>query len=399
MSEIRVLLVDDHVQTLETITRILQFESDIKIVGSASTASEAVELAKKADPLVILMDSHLPDMDVVDAIQAMLQVKPMAEVVLLAIQPDAGFLRKAMRAGAADFLTKPPSTEALLKTIREAPDRREKKLARTGPLVMPVEQMPVAAPRVVGKLIAVYSGKGGVGCTTLATNLALQLHNEGTPAVLVDADLQFGDVLVCLNQQIRFSIYDLAIAADTLDDEIIEEVLTTHESGLRVLAAPRTLEDAGAVTEAILCRILSRLLGRYAYVIVDTASALDEVALPILEMADIVVTVATPEITSIKNARILLDMFHILGISRDKLCLVFNQVGRRDGISAQSVHDHLKLEVVAELPFDRTLVVESINKGRPAVMNGRAHAFSKAMIDLVGAIREQLLREPEPEEA
>ena len=397
--EIRVLIVDDHVQTLDTITRILQFESDIRIVGTAGTAGEGVELAKEADPLVILMDSHLPDMDVVDAIGAMLQVKPRAEIVLLAIEPDANFLRKAMRAGAADFLSKPPSTEALLKTIREAPDRREKKLARTGPLVMPIEHVPVAAPRVLGKLIAVYSGKGGVGCTTLATNLALQLHNEETPAVLMDADFQFGDVLVCLNQQIRFSIYDLGIAADTLDREIVDEVLSTHETGLRVLAAPPSPEDASGITEPILRRILAHLQSQFAYVIVDTASALDEVSLPILEMADIIVTLATPEITSIKNARVLLNALHALGISHDKVCLVFNQIGRRDGISIQSVQEHLKIEVAAELPFDRTVVVESINKGRPVVMNGRAHAFSKAMIGLVGAIRLQLLNQPEPEEA
>ena len=400
MSQIRVLIVDDHRQTLETITRMLQFESDIQIVGAVGTGREAVALAQEGDPEVVLLDSHLPDMDVVEVITTLLKVKPLAEIILLLLDPDPEFIRKAMRSGAADFIAKPPPTDKLLKTIREAPERRQRKLARTGPLVMPPELMPAPNhPAGEGKLIAVYSGKGGVGCTMLATNVALQLHDEHTPAVLVDANLQYGDALVLLNQPVRFSMADLAGSTDHLDSELLREILQVHESGLRLMAAPPTPEGASRISPEDLRKILSFLREEFAYVVVDTASALDEITLTVLEMADLIVTVVTPEITAIKNARHLTDALDAIGIRRDRLVAVLNKVGRKDDISARSVNEHLRLEVAAEIPYDRAVVLHSINRGRPLVLDGRGHPLTRSLIVLTEWVKQYLEREPEEAEA
>lgn len=399
MSQLRVLIVDDHRQTLETITRMLQFESDIRIVGAVETAQEAIKVAQESDPEVVLLDSHLPDMDVVDTITAILKAKPLAEIILLLLDPDTQFIRKAMRAGAADFISKPPPTEKLLKSIRDAPERRQKKLARTGPLVLPPELIePPAAPRGEGKLIAVYSGKGGVGCTTLATNLAMQLHDDHTPTVLVDADLQYGDALVFLNQPVKFSIADLVGTADHLDSDLMREILQVHESGLRLLAAPPTPEGGSRLSANELSKILDFLRGEFAYLVVDTASSLDEITLTVLEMADAILTVVTPEITAIKNARHLADALDAVGVSRDRLIAVLNQVGRKDDISARSVNEHLRLEVAAEIPYDRAVVLHSINRGRPLVLDGRGHPLTRAMIVLTDWLKVWLEREPEEAE-
>jgi pilus assembly protein CpaE len=400
MAQIRVLIVDDHRQTLETITRMLQFEADIHIVGAVGTAREAVQLAREGDPEVVLLDSHLPDMDVVEVITALLQAKPLAEIILLLLDPDPEFIRKAMRSGAADFITKPPPTDKLLKTIREAPDRRQKKLARTGPLVLPPELLPQPSkPQGQGKLITVYSGKGGVGCTTLATNLALQLHDDHSPAVLVDANLQYGDALVLLNQPLRFSIGDLVGSTDQLESDLLREILQVHESGLRVLAAPPSPEGASRVSPDDLRKILNFLREEFAFTVVDTASSLDEITLTVLEMADLILTVVTPEITAIKNARHLTDALDALGVRRDRLLAVLNQVGRKDDISTRSVTDHLRLEVAAEIPFDRAVVLHSINRGRPLVLDGRGHPLTRSMIILTELVKQKLLKEPQEAEA
>jgi pilus assembly protein CpaE len=265
---------------------------------------------------------------------------------------------------------------------------------------MPAEFMPAPAKAEgLGKLIAVYSGKGGVGCTTLATNLALQLDDDRTPTVLVDANLQFGDALVLLNQPVRFSILDLVGSTDHLDSDLLREILQVHESGLRLLAAPPTPEGASRVSPDDLRKILEFLRGDFSYVVVDTASALDEITLSVLEMADLIVTVATPEITAIKNARHLSDALDAIGVRRDRLVAVLNQVGRKDDISARSVGEHLRLEVAAEIPFDRVVVLHSINRGRPLVLDGRGHPLTRGLIVLTETIKQRLAREPEQTEA
>jgi pilus assembly protein CpaE len=146
-------------------------------------------------------------------------------------------------------------------------------------------------------------------------------------------------------------------------------------------------------------KILNFLREEFAFTVVDTASSLDEITLTVLEMADLILTVVTPEITAIKNARHLTDALDALGVRRDRLLAVLNQVGRKDDISTRSVTDHLRLEVAAEIPFDRAVVLHSINRGRPLVLDGRGHPLTRSMIILTELVKQKLLKEPQEAEA
>jgi pilus assembly protein CpaE len=165
------------------------------------------------------------------------------------------------------------------------------------------------------------------------------------------------------------------------------------------MAAPPTPEGASRISPEDLRKILSFLREEFAYVVVDTASALDEITLTVLEMADLIVTVVTPEITAIKNARHLTDALDAIGIRRDRLVAVLNKVGRKDDISARSVNEHLRLEVAAEIPYDRAVVLHSINRGRPLVLDGRGHPLTRSLIVLTEWVKQYLEREPEEAEA
>ena len=216
---IRVLIVDDIAETRENIRKLLQFESDVVVVGAARTGIEALEMARETEPEVVIMDINMPDMDGISATEAMLRDVPFAQIVMLSVQSDADYVRKAMRAGARDFIAKPPSGDELISTIRSlaafAKEQKDK-LGQPAPQVMSaVPGIGYTGPlRSQGKIITIYSAKGGVGCSMLATNIAVGLDTVDTPTVLVDAALQFGDIAVSLNLQAKTSFIDLASRAD-----------------------------------------------------------------------------------------------------------------------------------------------------------------------------------------
>jgi len=391
---IRVLIVDDIAETRENIRKLLQFEPDIEVVGAARTGQEAIELARETKPDVVLMDINMPDMDGIEATETLKRDVRFAQIVILSIQSEADYLRRAMRAGASDFIAKPPSGDELIGTIRSlAVDARRIKdemarLEGTGPLRPQMERI---GPE--GKILAVYSPKGGVGCTMLATNLAVGLDTTDTPAVLVDAALQFGDVAVSLNLQVKNSFVDLASRAEELDAEIVEDVLLQHECGLRVLAAPPRPEMADEVHAEQVRNVLEHLKQHFAYVIVDTGSTMDDITLTILDLADLLIAVATPEIPAIKNARLLFDLLGVLEFPKEHIFFVLNKMDRKSGISSAAIAENLKYSVDGVIPVDERAVTTSVNRGIPLLLADKGQPSAKGILDLLGSVKQRLVEE------
>jgi pilus assembly protein CpaE len=400
---IRVLIVDDIAETRENIRKLLQFETDIQVVGSARSGEEALQVAADIEPDVVLMDINMPDMDGIEVTEALLKEVPYAQVVMLSVQSEADYMRRAMLAGARDFIAKPPSGDELIRTIRVVSERaKEQKEKLSAPV--PAIRVPGTAPfggetgQLEGKLLAVYSSKGGVGCTMLATNMALGLNTEETPAVIVDANLQFGDVAVSLNLQVKNSLVDLAARSDELDRDYVEDVLITHETGLKVLAAPPRPEMADEVQADQLRRVLQFLKRNFAYVIVDTSSTIDDVTLAVLDGCDVLMVVATPDIPSIKDSRLLFDLLSVLEFPRERVFFVLNKMERKTGISAEAVAENLKRPVEAEIPSDERIVSASMNKGVPLILGDKGKVPARNILHLLGTIRQRLVAEPEVEE-
>jgi len=199
----RILIVDDVAETRENVRKLLQFETDVDVVGVARTGREAIEISQEVEPDVILMDINMPDMDGIAATEAIRQKRPFVQVVILSVQGDQNYMRRAMLAGARDFLTKPPMGDELISAIRRAGTMAHQERAKgTGAPAVTNSGLP-ATPRMSasqGKIITVYSPKGGVGSTTLAVNLGIALHNDETRSVIVDGNLQFGDVSVSFSR-------------------------------------------------------------------------------------------------------------------------------------------------------------------------------------------------------
>jgi pilus assembly protein CpaE len=390
----RVLVVDDVAETRENIRKLLQFEADIEVVGAARTGKEAVQLTDELKPDVVLMDINMPDMDGITATEMIRQRNPVAQIVILSVQGDPNYMRRAMLAGARDFLTKPPMADELISAVRRAGEMARLERSKSTQVVASstsVAQSTFGAGLTDGRIIMVYSPKGGTGVTTLAVNLAVTLNNDETHGVLVDGNLQFGDVAVFLNEQGKNTILDLAPRADELEPEVVESVLIKHAtSGLRILAAPSRPEHADHVNSDQFAKLLKYLRQTYAYVVVDTSHLLNEITLAALDVSDVVVLLVTQDIPSIKNARLFLDLLNTIGVPRERICFVMNRYDKRISITPEKVGENLKQEVVGVIPLDERIVIPSVNRGVPFMIDNMTQPCARAVFSLAESIRAQL---------
>ncbi len=395
---IRVLIVDDVPETRENLKKLLMFEHDIEVVGAAATAEEGVRLARDLQPDIVLLDINLPGMSGIAAIERIIEVAPLTQVVMMSVQSDADYLRRAMLAGARDFLSKPFSADELVATVRRV------YRARRPPAVLPpTGPLGALAGRggAPGKVVAVYSPKGGVGTTLIAVNLAVALQKPERRVALVDASLPFGDVGVFLNLQGPRSLADLA-QMEGMDAEAFAEAfilsLISHPSGLKVLLGPPRPELAEYVTAEAMRRILGQARALFDILVIDTTTQPTDVTLLILDEAEQIVLVVTPDVPTIKNARLFFDVATQLNYPPQKIMMILNKMDRRFGITAEMVEQALKHPVAAQIPWDEVAVLNSINKGSPLVAQ-RSRPIAQAILQLAGRVENALSAPQEAEEA
>lgn len=384
MSLTNVLVVDDIANTREDIKRLLYFEEDITVVGEAGDGEEALRMANDLKPDVVLMDINMPGMDGIVASEAIVTKFPDTAIVIISIQGEPEYLKKAMAAGARDYLVKPFTSSDLAETIRRVSNRYGKRPSHPVP-PPPVAETPLKPDPPAKKIIAVFSSKGGVGKTTLSCNLAISLVQETRKKVaLVDLNLQGGDVAVMLNLSPKGTIAELVQEEDHLEYSLVNAYLAPHMSGLKVLPAPLRPEQAEVVTANHVEEILTLLKGNYDFVIVDTSPLYNELNLSVLEMADDILLIFTRGLPAIKHVKTDLEVLQTLGLS-EKVKLVMNQSTLDYGITISDLEKSLSASPAAVLPYDEKTVLSSINKGHPFVLT---QANSKIAQSIIGFARE-----------
>lgn len=373
--KIRVLIVDDIPETRENLRKLLFFESDIEVVGAATSGEESVTLAKQLRPDVVLMDINMPGIDGITATEMITQQMPSIQVIMMSVQGETDYLRRSMQAGAREFLIKPFTSEDLVAAIR-----RIHQLGLTRRPKIPLEQVSSATSSPgkdgtgasAGRILTVFSPKGGTGCSTLAINLAVALaqQKQGNKVALMDASLQFGDVAVLLNLQVSRSIVDLAPHIDELDGEMLETVLVAHGSGVKALLAPPRPELADQVSPSLIEKVLGTLRNLMSYVVVDTSSIINDITLTTLDMADRILLVTTPDIPSIKDAKLFFEVADALEYPSNKTILVLNKSDPHSGIRAEDIQASIKHPIGAQLPLDERTSTLAANHGVPYMIGG-----------------------------
>jgi pilus assembly protein CpaE len=388
---IKVLIVDDISETRDHLTKLLGFESDIDVVGAAASGAEAITMAVALVPDVVLMDINMPDMDGIATTELLAVKCPTAAVVMMSVQGEADYLRRSMLAGAREFLVKPFSSDELTASIRQVWSRERDKQSRIAAPIAAAAAggggggAPGGEPGIV---VAVFSPKGGVGRTTIAVNLAVAAASLGGRRVaLMDASFQFGDVGVLLNLNPKNkSIADLAAQLESGEPDDLDNYVINHSSGVRVLLAPSSPEQAELITAAHARRVVERLREEHDLVVVDCPSSFNDATLGILDSADLILTLLSLEITSIKNMRLFLEVAEQLGYGPGKIRLVLNRADSTLGIRVADVEHSIGRKVDHTIVSDGRSVVYALNRGVPFFLSNREAQVSQDVLRLATAV-------------
>lgn len=283
-------------------------------------------------------------------------VRPDLPVVLVAEVVTTDILRGALRTGVKDVIEAPLTLakmeEALGIVVRHQRHEEEEATRR----------------KRIGKVITIMSPKGGAGKTMTTTNVALTLADWGEPGrtVVLDADLQFGDVCICLQIEPKHTIVDVARDIDKLDEDLLRSLLADHDSGLKVLSAPLEPSLADEISTQVIIKTIGMLKRMFDYIVIDTAPFLDEPVLSILERSDTVLLVVDMDLPSVKNAKLALDTLRLIKFPFEKIKLVLNRVNSKARLDIDELQRSLGLDVEAAVSSDK-LVPRAVNEGVPVV--------------------------------
>ncbi len=276
---------------------------------------------------------------------------PATAIISAARDSSPELILRSMRAGAREFLRLPVSTEEL-KTV----------LDRTTEFCAVQKD----APKKKGRMIAAFSSKGGCGTSFLATNLAAATRAS---TVLVDLNLQAGDLPLFLGVEPKYSIADMVENRARLDDELLARYITPHSSNLSLLAAPKEADSADDIKPEHIFESLEKLRERYDYVVLDPQHTFDAITLAALDQADDIVLVLTLDIPAIRSAQRALEIFDRLGYARSKVRIIVNRWSKQIDLDLQQVERFLHERVAGFVTSDYRTAVNSINLGQPLVQS------------------------------
>lgn len=384
---IRVLIADDSAMMRRALEDLVGAQSDMEVIGTAVNGHEAVRRATELQPDVVLMDIHMPDMDGIQATWLVSSKVPHGGVVMVTSEERIDFLQKAMAAGAQGYVLKPFGDGAeLLATVRDVSHRQADRRVRLG--AGSTGRPPGQAPPKIGRRIAVFGAKGGVGKTTLAVSLGIGLHQQTNGSVvLFDADFLFGDAAVHLDLPTQRSMLDLVPYIDALDSALIDQVIAKHSSGIHLLPRPARPEQADVINAEHVRAVLSTLATMYDYVVIDTQPSYDERMLAVLDLADVYVIVLAPDLGPLRNTRHFLDVARSLGYPEERMCFVLNRGNSLAGLTMDDICGVVGTRRVLSLPSAGVALSRSINDGEPLVIQDPRSPFSRAVNTVVELVR------------
>lgn len=355
MEEHNLLVVDQDDDFVATAKEL--FDGRLPVARSLEEASQTIE---SGSVRMVLVGPSYSDEESMEQLRSLHNQDPALVLMLVAEEVTADLLRRGMRAGVSDVLEAPldeAKIEAAIEQFAHDVLKRESSISKPE----------APGPSKGGKIITITSAKGGSGKTVLATNVALLLNRlPDTKVCLVDADLQFGDVCLVLQLEPRFTMVNAAHELHQLDGELLDSLLTEHPSGLKVLAAPLEPAFADDITTAGLMQMLDVLKENYDFVVVDTASMLDELILSLIEKSDSILMLVDMDLPSVKNAKLALETLRLLKFSTANIQLVMNRSNSKAKLDNKEIEGALKMPISAAVPSD-AIVAASVNEGRPVV--------------------------------
>lgn len=391
---IRVLIADESRVVNDNIARRLALEDDLVVCGTAADGESAVQEALWLRPDIAVVDAGLPGMDGGQTTEMLAQCLPGTGVIMMSMEAENDAYRLAMLAGAREFLQKPFRGDDLVAAVRRVHAFGQRRVVAAEAAVLAATAAPprpaaAASPTVTGLVTAVIAGKGGVGKTVVAINLATALRTgKSRRVVLVDLSLQFGDVGAALALRADRTIGDLLAEDNLADHELVRDTLVAGPAGISVLLAPITPEIADYITPAHLSTLVDTLRADFDHIVLDTPSYLTETTLNAVTVADHVVLVTDMSVPGVKNTRLVRGVLDTLKVLPTRVLVVANHRESAGELDSRGAETFLGTAIAAEIPFDPNVVATSVNTGVPFVIKepkSKVSAGVRAIADTIDA--------------
>jgi pilus assembly protein CpaE len=342
---------------------------EVELVGTAADPAKAGTKLAESGAQVILHGSTASDHVPAGEIEAIRAVTA-APVVLVTSASANSLLSEALAAGIFDVVLLPQLTDGIVFTIKKAHSLAAGRAVSGSAKV---------SSSVDGKVVTLFSPKGGSGKTVLATNLAsVFARHQGRRTLLLDLDLQFGDAAIMMGIEPEKTIYDLVMARRELDSDALAGYVTAHQSGVHVLPAPLRPEDAELVTEERLGHLFAVAKECYDVIVVDTPPFFHGPVLATLDRTDQLLLVASLDVPSIKNVKLTMQTLDLLHYPKERRHLLLNRSGSKVGLKPQEVERALDMKVEFEVPVEREVAV-SVNRGVPIALSAPRSPVAKAL--------------------
>ena len=333
----------------------------VSLVATSGYGVDATSQAQEAQPQLILAAVEAPVERALKTVQAVAALCPDSSIILYSIVTDVNVMRRAMQLGVTDFLARPVRPSDLLAAIERTAPPPERDAADGA------DRAPGGA-RAAGVVVTVYGAKGGIGKTTLVTNLAASIVQDTDLSVLIlDMDARFGDVAIAMELEPRFTVADLAARSEELDRELYLSALARHSSGVAVLAAPNHPSDWADVTAAQIRTLIEFGARLFDYVIVDAPGTFNDLVDAAIEVADRVLIVSSLDMSSIKDTALMLDILAARGVPRERLLLTVNQVNRANTVVPADVARIVHQPIFCHIPYGEQVPLAS-QHGQPVVL-------------------------------
>jgi len=364
---LKILIVDPQPESVAGLRRALNSFGTLEVVGDAGFGPVASTWAHTLEPAIVIVSVEEPLTRSLSTIQALMRGNPSWTVVGLVNQFDREVFRRTVLAGARDVLLRNSSASDLHDSLIQAHN--------ADTLRVTTAAHDPTAP--TGSIVAVFGVKGGVGKTTLATNLAVALAQESSASVaLVDLDVPFGDVALMLDMHPEQDILD-ALADGVVDDlERLQKLLVRSQHGVHVLSAPLAPDDAGALDSRKVGQLLKRLAALHQFVLVDTPVGLTELTAAALDVSELALLVTTPEIAALRRTHACLRLLQGLEFSTSKLQLVLNRIESKTRVSSSEAIEALGHPVAWRVANDYA-AMQSSAIGSPVVLQQPKSRLSK----------------------
>lgn len=368
----RVLLVTDNQSIIKSTRMILDNTDNFQLMSKKVTSDTLFPTIVESKPNVLLLDFAFQNNPfyLVDRI-----VSEYNTCDVIAVLPDDESINldRVVLSGARAFIKYPYDAEKLLVTIKRVIELSERKQVS-----MPEEPLQETQNRP-SHLFSIFSPKGGAGTTTIATNLAISLHQRiKEDVLLIDGKLQFGHVALYLNLLTGNSITDLIAHSDMLDEQLVDQVTIRHKSGIHVLPSPNSISEAQGITPDKLFKVLQNLQNYFPNIIIDCGNHLDENTVTFMDASNQIFVIANPNLAAMRDVRQFIEVATSLSYPKDKILYLLNLTGRKADVRKEEIEKILKIKIFDTIPTDENLALSSWNEGVPIALLKPRHPISKA---------------------